>query len=216
MNSMAFLPILYSFRRCPYAMRARMALAASAIPYVIREVSLKEKPVAMLQLSPKGTVPVLVLPDSRVIDESLDIMHWALEQNDPEHWLTADAHTTKVMNDLVVSNDGPFKFHLDRMKYATRYPGSELVDHRAEAIKLLAPLEARLRANTFLFNSSPMFADVAAFPFVRQFARTDAMAFAALPLRGLQSWLARWESSALFQATMEKYPLWSGDEDIYA
>lgn len=211
-----FSPVLYSFRRCPYAMRARMALAVSAIPYVIREVSLKEKPDAMLRVSPKGTVPVLVLQDGCVIDESLGIMRWALEQSDPEQWLSTDARTTKAMYDLVASNDGPFKFHLDRMKYATRYPESDLVDHRAEAIKLLAPLETQLLTNAFLFNSAPMFADIAIFPFVRQFARADPMAFAALPLPALQTWLGRWECSALFQAAMKKYPLWKlGNEDVY-
>ncbi|MGD9842723.1 MAG: glutathione S-transferase [Steroidobacteraceae bacterium] len=208
-------PILYSFRRCPYAMRARMALAVSTVACVIREVSLRDKPAVLLAASPKGTVPVLVLQDGCVIDESLDIMHWALGQNDPQQWLAADETMMDTMMSVIASNDGPFKFHLDRMKYANRYPGSQPAEHRAEAVKLLAPLETRLCNHTYLFGSAPMLADIAIFPFVRQFAHADAAAFAALPLPGLQAWLAGWESSALFQSVMAKYPVWQPDhEDI--
>jgi glutathione S-transferase len=181
-------------------MRARMALAVAGIRYEIIEVSLKAKPAAMLEVSAKGTVPVLVLPDGSVIDESLDIMHWALAQNDPEGWLA----TNDVMTELIAINDGPFKFHLDRSKYANRYPGSDPALHRAEALKILATLEQRLSNAAYLFGSAPTLADVAIFPFVRQFARADAAAFASAMLPALQRWLARWESSALFQAVMAK------------
>jgi len=201
MNTITTAPLLYTFRRCPYAMRARMALAVSGVVYVIREVSLRAKPVAMLDASRKGTVPVLVLPDGRVIDESLDIMLWALAQNDPENWLTHGA----AMMDLIASNDGPFKFHLDRMKYANRYPGAEPTEHRTAAIKLLAVLERRLCNDSYLFGSAPSLTDVAIFPFVRQFAHTDAAAFASEPLPSLQGWLTRWESSVLFQSVMVKH-----------
>lgn len=206
-------PILYSFRRCPYAMRARMALSVSALTYVIREVSLRDKPATMLVASPKATVPALVLPDGRVLDESLDIMQWALAQHDPENWLAAG----DPMFEVIARNDGPFKFHLDRMKYANRYADSLPAVHRAEAIKLLVLLEARLDNNNYLFGSTPSLADIAVFPFVRQFAHADAAAFIALPLPCLQLWLLGWEASALFQSVMAKYRVWQpGDEDMYA
>jgi glutathione S-transferase len=200
MQAIVSSPTLYSFRRCPYAMRARMALAVAGVSYEIIEVSLKAKPAAMLSASAKGTVPVLVLHDGRVIDESLDIMHWALAQNDPEGWLLPG----DAMSELFATNDGPFKFHLDRSKYANRYPGSDPAMHRVEAVKILSALEQRLTDGEYLFGSAPTLADVAIFPFVRQFARADAAAFASAMLPALQRWLARWESSALFQLVMTK------------
>jgi glutathione S-transferase len=204
MNSVQATPILYSFRRCPYAMRARMALAVAAINYTIREVSLKAKPAEMLAASPKGTVPVLISPNGQVIDESLDIMHWALEQNDPHHWLIQN---DEIAN-LIATNDGPFKFHLDRMKYANRYSDAEPATHRATAIQLLEPLEQRLQQHVYLFGDTPCLADIALFPFVRQFAHADMGAFTSEPLPLLQTWLAHWESSALFESVMSKQTVW--------
>jgi len=201
---MASAPILYSFRRCPYAMRARMALTAAGIVNQIREVSLQNKPHAMLSVSPKGTVPVLLLADGRVIDESLDIMYWALNQHDPERWLAPG----DAMTDLIVANDGPFKFHLDRAKYGNRYPGSDPAEHRVAAIELLNALERRLQQSAYLFGNAPSLADVAIFPFVRQFAHADAAAFSVDPLPSLQEWLAGWESSALYQSIMIKHAVW--------
>src|SRR4051812_4101408 len=125
-------PILYSFRRCPYAMRARMALAVSSIRYAIREVALKSKPAALVEASSKATVPVLVLPDGRVIEQSLDIMLWALAQHDPQRWLGDDQTMNDAMLTLIAANDGPFKFHLDRMKYANRYVDAAPEQHRTE------------------------------------------------------------------------------------
>jgi glutathione S-transferase len=204
-------PILYSFRRCPYAMRARMTLAVSKVDHVIREIELKNKPTAMLEASPKETVPVLVLPD-RVIDESLDIMRWALEQNDPEKWLSDNEATTQAMNDLIAINDGAFKFHLDRMKYANRYDDVDPSEHRSEAIKLLAPLESRLHAHAHLFDDRAMLADIAIFPFVRQFAHADAISFIALPYPSLQAWLTKWERSSLFNTIMVKHSVWQPND----
>jgi glutathione S-transferase len=154
-------------------------------------------------VSPKGTVPVLVLTDGTVIDESLDIMRWALEQRDPKNWLAPGI----AQFDLIAVNDGLFKFHLDRMKYSTRYPGAVASEHRVEALKLLLPLEHRLREGDYLFGSAVALADVAVFPFVRQFANAMEGSLAAeLPL--VSAWLARWEASALFQAAMTKYSVW--------
>ena len=192
------LPILYTFRRCPYAMRARMALRVAGIDVELREVSLRDKPPELLSASPKGTVPVLVLPDGKVIDESLDIMRWALAYHDPEQWLAPGGQ----MDALIAANDGPFKFHLDRAKYANRYPGSDPVHHRAEAVKLLLPLVQRLENHGYLFGDTCSLADVAIFPFVRQFSRADPTVLEGLPL--LNAWLMAIESSALFRSVMEK------------
>jgi len=163
---MAELPILYSFRRCPYAIRARLALLASGTVCEIREVKLSAKPAEMLALSPKATVPVLLSPDGRVIEESLDIMRWALARNDPEGWLDRSDEL------LIACNDGPFKHHLDRYKYPDRHD-ADPAEHRAAALDLLRPLEARLLASPYLCGDAMGLADAALMPFVRQFAQTD-------------------------------------------
>jgi glutathione S-transferase len=197
---MAEAPLLYSFRRCPYAMRARMALLVSGQPVLVEEVSLAAKPAALLQASPKGTVPVLVMPDGRILDESLDIMAWALGHSDPEDWLgAADAA-------LVARNDGAFKHHLDRYKYPERH-GSDSAAHRAQGLAILADLEARLAATGHLCRSRRGLADIAIMPFVRQFAATDRAWFAAQPLPRLQAWLAGLEASALFAAAIVRLPV---------
>jgi len=200
------LPILYSFRRCPYAMRARLALHVSATPVEHREVLLRDKPAAMLDASPKGTVPVLVLPDGSVLEESLDIMRWALERNDPEGWLAADARGTER---LVSACDGPFKHHLDRYKYATRYEGAKPDDHRAAGLEYLVSLDRILRVTPQLAGARMSLADAAIFPFVRQFANTDRDWFDAQDLSGLQTWLAGHLASERFSAIMQKQPLWA-------
>lgn len=201
---MTALPTLYSFRRCPYAMRARMAVLASRRAVVLREVALRAKPQALLDASPKGTVPVLVLPDGGVIDQSLDIMLWMLRDNDPEGWLGGQDAA------LIATNDGPFKHHLDRYKYAGRY-GVDPVAHRAEALTLLETLEARLTAAPFLCGSARTLTDVAIFPFVRQFAATDRAWFDAQPLPRLHRWLASHIDSDLFQRAMVRVPPWIGE-----
>lgn len=182
-------------------MRARLALAVSGIDCEVREVTLRAKPDAMLAASPKGTVPVLVLPDGSVIDESIDIMRWALARHDPEGWLAGDDR------DLIAANDGPFKHHLDRYKYPNRYPADE-VDHRAAAVALLEVLEARLAGQAFLCGEQRTLADAAIMPFVRQFAAVDAEWFAGLPLPGVRRWLDGWLGSQLFAAVMVRRELW--------
>lgn len=194
--------ILYSFRRCPYAMRARLALHVSGLTYEHREVVLRDKPAAMLEVSPKGTVPVLVTAKGKVLEESLDIMRHALAQNDPDGWLDRDDPA------LVAANDGPFKHHLDRYKYATRYEGVDSDRHRAAAVEILAELDQRLAASTYLCGDERGFADIAIFPFVRQFANHDRERFAADRMSHLQAWLETLVSSRLFTAIMEKHPKW--------
>jgi glutathione S-transferase len=198
------LPVLWSFRRCPYAMRARLALAASETQVEHREVLLRDKPADMLAASPKGTVPVLVLPDGQVVEESLDIMRWALGRNDPRGWLSPG----DAMFELVGRNDGPFKQALDRYKYPDRYQGEDAPDNRARGLEILMGLEARLTGSPFLFGETMSLADAAIFPFVRQFAHTDRMWFAAQPLPRLQAWLAGHLESPIFLGIMKKYPVW--------
>ena len=201
--------ILYSFRRCPYAMRARMALIISGQQVELREVVLRDKPDAMLALSPKGTVPVLALPGGAVIDESLDIMHWALREYDPERWLDGDDAA------LIATNDGPFKHHLDRYKYAGRY-GSDPLEHRAGAMELLGALEGRLGNVGFLCGPGRTLADIALFPFVRQFARTEPEWFDAQPLPRVQAWLRVLVGSELFARVMTRRPAWQpGDAAVW-
>ncbi len=201
----ALLPILYSFRRCPYAMRARMALVIAGRSVELREVVLRDKPAEMLAASTKGTVPVLVLPDGRIIDESIDVMHWALVQSDPEGWRVPD---TVAMDKLIADNDGPFKHHLDRFKYATRYEDADPNTDRAAAEEYLAVLDARLLGSKHLMGEKRSLADVAIFPFVRQFmnAAKDGPDAASFP--GVDRWLKDHVASPLFASVMGKYPQW--------
>ena len=194
--------VLYSFRRCPYAMRARMALSVSGAQYEHREVVLRDKPPEMLEVSPKGTVPVLVMATGEVIEESLDIMRWALAQGDPEGWLERRDEA------LLETNDGPFKHHLDRYKYATRYEDVDPEEHRAAALAILRTLETRLEETAFLRGEKRGFADIAIFPFIRQFANADRGWFDAQDLPKLQAWLEGLVTSELFASVMAKHPQW--------
>jgi len=202
-------PILYSFRRCPYAMRARMALVQSQQRCIIREIVLRNKPDAMISISPKATVPVLQLENGQVLDESLDIMMWALNQNDPDEWLMPENATVTDMQALIAENDGPFKNHLDRYKYTTRFgDDTDPEYHRHEGAKFLKTLNDRLDHHDQLFGPQSCLGDFAIFPFVRQFANTDRDWFDAHPLPHLQKWLTGHLTSELFQTIMKKWPLW--------
>ena len=192
--------VLYSFRRCPYAMRARMALGYSGVPLSIVEVSLKAKPAEMLAASPKGTVPVLVCADGRVIEQSLDIMQWALGQHDPDNWLQAD------YMELIEANDSIFKVLLDRYKYAIRYPEYPMEHYRAQGVEFLQGLEQQLERHPYLSGPALSLADVALAPFVRQFAHVDREWFAQAPLPHLNAWLERFLASDLFASAMAKSP----------
>ncbi|ADI30724.1 glutathione S-transferase [Methylotenera versatilis] len=194
------LPILYSYRRCPYAMRARMALKLAGIDVEIREISLRDKPAHMLQVSPKATVPVLVLQDGTVIEQSLDIMHWALQQ----HALGANASASA--DTLILENDTAFKQALDAYKYPERYPSKTQIQHRADGEVFLQKLENLLLENIYLFSTTPSLADIAIFPFVRQFAAVDSAWFEAASYPKLQLWLSRLIESELFISVMEKQP----------
>ena len=207
-------PTLYTFRRCPYAMRARLALSSAQLDIRVREVVLRDKPAAMLEASPKGTVPVLVLESGEVIDESLDVMRWALAEADPEGWLSADAAETDA---LIGQNDGPFKRALDRYKYPNRYKdeGADPVENRDAGLVILEGLSQRIAANGGqLCGPAPTLADMAIFPFVRQFAHTDMDWWESAAPGPVKSWLSGHKESARFRAIMKKYPQWApGDAE---
>ncbi len=206
MNTMSS-NILYSFRRCPYAMRARMAIAVSGIKVELREVVLRDKPQALLELSPKATVPVLQTNEGTIIDESLDIMHWALQQSDPENWLAIIDH------DLITNNDGDFKHWLDRYKYADRYPKQSEQFFRQQGEKTLFRLEQCLIKTRYLSSQSITLTDIALFPFIRQFAFVDINWFEQTPYPNLQNWLNTFINSPLFIRVMKKYPPWQKESD---
>lgn len=191
--------VLYSFRRCPYAMRARLALHSAGVAVHLREVVLRDKPAAFLAVSPSATVPCLVAED--VIDESLDIMRWALAQNDPEGWLDMP----EGGETWITRCDEPFKHALDRTKYATRYPDEDPEQHRAAAMAYLTALDAQIDGWIY---GRPTLADFAILPFVRQFAFIDKPWFDAQPLPDLHPWLAHFLISDRFGAIMQKYPAW--------
>ncbi|MEO8491496.1 glutathione S-transferase [Pseudomonas sp.] len=192
--------LLYSFRRCPYAMRARLALSYSGVAVRIVEVSLRAKPAEMLALSPKGTVPVLSV-GGVVIEESLEIMQWALAQHDPEDWLLQGDPAVLA---LIAENDQGFKYHLNRYKYAERYPEQPMEAYRAEGEVFLQTLEGLLAQRDYLLAEHVSLADVALAPFVRQFAHVDREWFAGAPYLRLQAWLQRFLESPLFIAVMAK------------
>ena len=200
------LPILYSFRRCPYAMRARMALLQAGIQVELREVVLRDRPEHMMEISPKGTVPVLLLPDGTVLEESLDIMLWALD----EAWLVGD------WKDLIDGNDGDFKYHLDRYKYNNRYENPlPPEEHRGHVLSFLESYDRRLEASSYLCGDACTIADFALAPFVRQFANTNRVWFDDLPLPNLHAWLSKMLEDELFRNCMVKHPQWKpGDGPI--
>jgi glutathione S-transferase len=194
------LPILFSFRRCPYAIRARIAIAYADIPVEIREVELKNKPEHLLAISPKGTVPVLELTNGTVIEESLDIMRWALARHDPEHWLFFSNEADR----LIKWNDGDFKYYLDRYKYADRYPDFSQAYYRQQAEVFLTELETRLLNSRYLCGNNFSLADAAIFPFIRQFAGVDNDWFRASAFRVLNKWLEAILVTELFGRVMAK------------
>lgn len=196
-------PILYSFRRCPYAMRARMALQVAGVDYEHREILLRDKPAHMLEISPKGSVPVFAIND-QVIDESLDVMKWAMPN-------------AKFQSDIIKMIDGPFKYHLDRYKYASRYNpdvkrGAVDLAHRVQAVDALKMIEGRLINDACLEGAEISPTDMASFPFVRQFAAVEPEWWASNPdLSKTRNWLALCLASELFKTIMQKHPLWVPD-----
>ena len=201
--------ILYSFRRCPYAMRARMGLKIAGIEYEHREVLLRDKPAEMLTASPKATVPIMVLEGGEVIDESFDIMLWALEQSDPEQWLAPDM---APMLDLIKTIEGPFAQEQFRYKYASFFDdslkrGDVNVEHRDKACVFLKDYEEILAKSNFLMGEKPSLADYAIFPFIRQFAAVERNWWDKPQFPHLHKWWAHFMEAEIFTSIMEKYPL---------
>ena len=206
--------ILYSFRRCPYAMRARLALAVSGIQVEIREITLRDKPQAMLDLSPKGTVPVLITPDGTLVEESLDLMYWALRQSDPESWLVTASQQVTLTRQLIQHNDSEFKQYLDRYKYADRYPEHSEIYYRQQAEKTLVNLEKNLSTNGCLVSENITLADMAILPFIRQFALVDKDWFDSAPYPLLKVWIEKFLNSELFKSIMQKLSPWQDGDNI--
>ena len=205
---MATLPILWTFRRCPYAMRARLAIQSSGQCVVLQEILLRDKPAPFLAASPKGTVPV-VQDGTTVIEESRDVMLWALGQSDPEGWLKMP----DAGHALIDTCDGPFKQALDYTKYAVRFPDRDEAVERAKAMVFLNELNDRLGTTAFLMGPKRTLADIAILPFVRQFANTDRIWFDAQGLGPLTTWLDAFLVSDRFRGVMKKYPPWQNGQD---
>jgi len=199
------LPLLYSFRRCPYAMRARLALSYSGVRVTLREVLLADKPEEMLAISAKGTVPVLQLADGTVIDESYDVLRWALQKNDPDGWLPADLAT---LDALVERTDHDFKQALDGYKYPEWHTEKTGAEYRAAGEVFLQELEDSLQDSAYLHGAAPGAADIAVMPFIRQFVAVDRDWFDSSPYPRLRRWLDDWLATPLFTSIMEKYPQW--------
>ena len=206
------LPILYSFRRCPYAMRARMAIHASGQKCELREVLLRDKPPSMLEYSPKGTVPVLILQDGYVIDESLDVIDWALNLNDPDKWQRSK--DTKKTKELIKINDGEFKYHLDRYKYSKRYDNEDPEFHRKKCLKFIESVNNELNNSKYIFDDNISYADIVVLPFIRQFRIADIEWFDSLPYDNLKKWLSSFLDSSLLNSIMKKYDLWQEGDSL--
>jgi glutathione S-transferase len=216
MNAAAPCPVLYSFRRCPYAMRARLALLVSEQVCELREVVLKEKPPELLQASSKATVPVLVFADGQVLDQSLDIMMWALQQHDPEHWLLDNGDALNAALNWVARCDRDFKPQLDRYKYPHRFGLVDAAPARLSGAVFLNALDVELLQHAYLMGEKLSLADIALAPFVRQFAHTDPVWFAQQPWPALQKWLIRFEESPIYAQAMKKMAAWqSGQAPVY-
>ena len=204
------LPILYSFRRCPYAMRARMVLLHSKIQCEIREIKLSNKPKEMLAISPKGTVPVLILENGDILDESLGVMLWAIEQGNLRNLFNSGK---KEILDLIKINDGEFKDAIDRYKYSSLYPEKPMIEYRKMGELFLKKIESCLEKNKFIFGKNISLADLAIFPFIRQFCRVDIDWFNSSLFKKIKEWTLFFEGSENFIDIMRKIKPWTtGDK----
>ncbi len=213
---MAKFPILYSFRRCPYAMRARMALFISNITCELREVKLSNKPSEMLSLSSNGTVPVLLLEDGSVIDESLDIMFWALEKNDTNSlfrdYMINEAENKKFLNMI----DIDFKYALDRYKYPNRYDNVDPIMYREICHNILIGINDKINENNYIYGKYLSFIDIATLPFIRQFRIADPSWFDnEMPQTKIKNWLTNFLNLPIFRQIMTKYPEWVNEKEQF-
>lgn len=201
-------PVLYSFRRCPFAIRARLAIHASRQTVELREVILRNKPEAMLLASPKGTVPILLLSEGRVVDESLDIMTWSLKQADPEGWLPERQDDQLRFDELLARNDGSFKMALDRYKYPNRFEGADPHQARDDGARFIRDLDVCLQNGQFLLGQRFSLADAAILPFIRQYAHVDRDWFYRQSWKAVIAWLDAFKESERFLSVMIKIPAW--------
>ncbi|MDN3399768.1 glutathione S-transferase [Psychrobacter sp. APC 3426] len=208
----ASLPLLYSFRRCPYAMRARLGILFAEQQVELREIVLKNKPPQMLAISPKGTVPVLQLIDGTVVEESREIMEWALAQKDPQGLL--EAEVLYQANALIDKNDNEFKHWLDRYKYADRHLEMTQEEYRLQGEEFLQILEELLINKPYLLGDKVTIADIGIMPFIRQFAHVDRDIFYSLPYPNLQHWLQNWLEHPIFLQVMTKFQPWQEDDEV--
>jgi len=207
-------PTLYSFRRCPYAMRARLALRLCKIECIIREISLKAKNTEFLRVSPKATVPVLVLPNGEVLEESLDIIYWSLEQNDPSK-LKVNNQLGRKTSKLIELFDTEFKFHLDRYKYSSRYNIQNSQVHRDKAREILVQINTMLEGKSYIGGKNISCLDISILPFVRQFRIADMKWFDNnLGLDNVNKWLNIFLNSDLLASIMTKYRVWEIDDPV--
>lgn len=204
------LPILYSLRRCPYAMRGRMGIALSKQQVLLREIVTKDKPSELLGSSPKGTVPVLVLPDGQIIEESLDVMNWALQQNDPQDLLRSSNPTlSQQVHQLIKVNDNEFIGHLEKYRASVRYRNIDTEQRRQACEGFISNLEALLTDQAYFFGETPSLADFAVMPFVSQFARVEKKWFVQSEYQNVGRWLRAHLESKLYTQVMKQYPLWN-------
>ena len=190
-----------------------MAIHISGQKCELREVLLRDKPPSMLEYSPKGTVPVLILQDGNVIDESLDVIDWALNLNDPDDWQRSK--DTKKTKELIKINDGEFKYHLDRYKYSKRYDNEDPEFHRKKCLKFIESLNNELNNSKYIFDNNISYVDIVLLPFIRQFRIADMEWFDSLPYDNIKVWLSKFLDSFLLNIIMKKYDLWKeGDVSI--
>ncbi len=210
---------LYSFRRCPYAIRARLGILYSQTHVVLREIELKNKPQQLLHHSPKGTIPVLIVEQqgqTQVIDESIDIMSWALDANDLQNILphiNSDLHQKTLQ--IITTNDNYFKMWLDKYKYFDRHIEHSQQYYRQQAEVFIQELEALLQNRGFLLATKAGLVDIAIFPFIRQFASVDKTWFDGSEYHNLKKWLTYWLNSEIFSRAMIKYQPWLLTEQEY-
>lgn len=211
------IPILFSFRRCPYAMRARIAIKLCSLECEIREINLKLKNKEFLEISPKGTVPVLVLPDDKIIEESMDIIHWAISNNDPYNLKLKNLEIYNKDMDLISIFDNEFKYHLDRYKYNSRYKGINKEEHKYKARDLLVNLNNSLKEKQWLNGENISISDISILPFIRQYRIADIKWFdEKLELPNINRWLDKFLNSKIFNNVMKKYKIWeTTDQKIF-
>jgi glutathione S-transferase len=220
------LPILYSLRNCPYAMRARIAIFKAKQTIELRDVVLSNKPDEMIAVSPKATVPVLVLNNGRVIDESLEVMLWALKESDPDNLLHYSYHseedsykhnnekTLSEMLTLIHTFDDEFKVRLEKYKCAKRYKEASITECRVACEKFIQVLENRLTSHLFLMSDQESLIDIALLPFIRQFARVERQWYLQSPYPRVKQWLNNYLQSPMFTKVMAKYPLWLDNHEV--